>query len=255
MARKRNKRRGRRHFGVIYKMLSLLVICGAIIAAMTLFFRVNTVVITGQQHYSEEEVLAATGIRTGDNLFLLNKYSVAGRIVEQLPYVEELRIKRKLPDTILVELKECGRTMVIVQDDATWFISPSGKIVEQKSASAVGSFGVISGCKLLEPAVGQKIVFSEEDALRQSSLLELLAALESADALKEVNGIRMDDLSSLSMDYMGRFTVRMPYNADYPYKLRMLKAALNSGKIQENMTGTFIMLQEDGQTNFVQNLR
>ena len=33
------------------------------------------------------------------------------------------------------------------------------------------------------------------------------------------------------MDYGGRFTVRLPYDADYPRKLRMLRQSLDSGAI------------------------
>ena len=41
MARRRhsNHRRRRGNFGFLYKLLSVLVICGAVVAALTLFFR------------------------------------------------------------------------------------------------------------------------------------------------------------------------------------------------------------------------
>ena len=66
MARRRKSNRRRRgSFGFLYKLLSVLVICGAIVAAMTLFFRVDTVVITGQQRYTEEEIREASGIAEG----------------------------------------------------------------------------------------------------------------------------------------------------------------------------------------------
>lgn len=55
------------------------------------------------------------------------------------------------------------------------------------------------------------------------------------------------------MDCMGRFSVELNYDADFAYKLRTLDAILASGKIQENMTGTFNMRGEDGKTNFIQN--
>ena len=51
MARRRKSNRRRRgSFGFLYKLLSVLVICGAIVAALTLFFRVDTVVISTQHN-------------------------------------------------------------------------------------------------------------------------------------------------------------------------------------------------------------
>lgn len=50
MARRRGSARRRRRggSGFLYKLLSVFLICGCLVAAITLFFRVDTVVITGR---------------------------------------------------------------------------------------------------------------------------------------------------------------------------------------------------------------
>lgn len=257
MARRRGSARRRRRGsgGFLYKLLSVMLICGCLVAAVTLFFRVDTVVITGEQRYTEEEIRQASGVLDGDNLFLLNKYQVIRDIAEALPYVEieNTHIQRKLPDTLLIEVQECGDPMAWEQDGIVWLVSPAGKIVEQKN-STVG-YPVIDGCRLLAPSVGTQIALDTEHDTQRQSLLALLAALEAAGKLGEVDAIHLDDLSCISMDYMGRFTVKMQYDADFAHKLLTLDGALASGKIQENMTGTFDMRREDGRTNFIQNTR
>ena len=79
MARRRhsNRKRRRGSFGFLYKVLSMLVICGCLVAALTLFFRVNTIVVTGQERYTQDQIVEASGVGVGDNLFLLNKNSSA----------------------------------------------------------------------------------------------------------------------------------------------------------------------------------
>ncbi|WP_295580319.1 cell division protein FtsQ/DivIB [uncultured Oscillibacter sp.] len=254
MPRRRNSNRRRRgSFGFLYKLLSVLVICGAIVAALTLFFRVDTVVITGQQRYTQEEIWAATGVELGDNLFLLNKYGMADSIATALPYIniEDVWIRRKLPDTLLIDVKECGTPMAVFQGDSAWLVSASGKIVEQRTAAAASEYGVIDGCLLLAPSVGTRIALASEYAGQQRSLLALLAALEEAGELEQVDAIHLADVSTLTMDYGGRFTVRLPYDADYPRKLRMLRQSLDSGAIQDNMTGTFDMRSDNGEVHFI----
>jgi len=257
MARRRNSNRRRRRgsFRFLYKLLSVLVICGAVIAALTLFFRVDTVVVTGQQRYTEQQVREAAGILPGDNLFLLDKYDVAGSIIEQLPYTEEIRINRKLPDTLLIQVRECGLPLALEQGGSVWIISPKGKIVEQAEPPAVEEYGVISGCELLMPSVGTQIALATEYAGKQASLLSLLSALETAGMLEQVDGIRLDEADVLRMDYAGRFTVVLPYGADYVYKMRYLTAILADERIQDNMSGTIDMRREDGRANFIQNTR
>ena len=84
MAARRNRKRRRRNrgrFGVLYKLLSILLIFAAILVGCIIFFRVNTMVVTGNSRYTQEEVLAAAGVEKGDNLFTLNKYQIADRIL------------------------------------------------------------------------------------------------------------------------------------------------------------------------------
>lgn len=256
MARRRNSNRRRRgSFGFLYKLLSILVICGAIVAAVTLFFRVDQVEIFGEGRYTEEEIRQASAIEDGDNLYLLNKNTVVSRIRAKLPYIEEIRINRKLPDTLVIEVKECGRPFALVQDGSAWLISPKGMIVDQLEESAAADYGVISGCQLLAPTVGTQLALATEYASQQRSLLDLLAALEEAEMLEDVDGIRLDDLSAIRMDYVGRFTVKMPYGADYATKLKLLRMAMESEVVQDNMTGTFDMMREDGRTYLDQSTR
>ena len=253
MARRRHSNRRHRggSFGFLYKVLSMLVICGAIVAALTLFFRVGTVVVTGQERYTAEEVREASGVAEGDNLILLNKHTVAHQLVEKLPYIEEVHPYRRLPDTLIIEAKECGEPLAVLQDGFAWLVSPGGKIVEQRSASQAGDYPVISGCQLLAPTVGTPMALATEYAAQQQSLLDLLDALEQAGMMDQVEGIRLDDLSVLVMEYGGRFTVEMPYGADYPRKLRALQSVID--KLETNQTGTVELTWDNGEVHFIEN--
>ncbi len=240
MARRRQTKRRRRRgsFGFLYKLLSVLVICTAILAAMTLFFRVGSIVVTGQKRYTAEEIQAASGVDLGSNMYLLNKFDVVRAITGELPYIEDIRINRKLPDTLLIEVRESGRPFALVQDGSAWLVSAGGKLVDQIPEREAGQYGRITGCQLLAPSVGTPLALATEYAAQQSSLLDLLAALDSAGLTENVDAIRLDDLSDLKMDYIGRFTVRMAYGADYGFELKKLTLTLEDEKIQSNMTGT-----------------
>lgn len=257
MARRKGSARRRRRGsgGFLYKLLSILLICGCLVAAVTLFFRVDTVIVTGTERYTEAQVLEASGVESGDNLFLLNKYQVIRDIVAALPYVEieNTRVQRKLPDTLLIRVQECGKPLAWAQDGTVWLVSTAGKIVDQTARAA--GYPVITGCRLLAPAVGEQIVLDTEFESRRESLLRLLKALEEGGKLEDVGAIHLEEAAYISIDYMERFTVEMKYDADFAYKLRTLDAILETGKIQENMSGTFNMRGEDGKTNFIQNSR
>ena len=88
---KRKRKRGKGRLGPLFKLLC----AGA-----------ETVAVTGNSRYSQEEIIKATGIQTGDNLFRMNKYQIAHQVLQGLPYVEELTIRRALPSTIVITVKE-----------------------------------------------------------------------------------------------------------------------------------------------------
>jgi cell division protein FtsQ len=249
MARKSAKRRHRRgRFGFFYKLFSILVICIVILVALTLFFKVDTIKISGESRYTEQQILETSGVETGENLFMLNKYSIANRLNEKLPYIEEVRINRKLPDTLLIDVTECAHTYALTQDGTAWLISSNGKIVDSCTPADAKDLPSIDGCKLQKPSVSSKIALSSGSQTRLNSLLSLLKALEDANLTDQVNTIHLDSAAELSMDYGGRFTVKLLYGVDYAYKLRNLTAVIDA--LQTNETGT-IDLTKDGEAHFL----
>lgn len=252
MARRRHSKR-RRRGGFLYKLVSTLLISGAIVLALTLFFRVETITVTGQVRYTAQQIVDATGVERGDNLFLLNKYRVTDNIVTALPYIEieGVRIRRQLPDTLVIQVEECGTPLAVVQEGVAWLVSPSGKIVDRKDAAAAEQYGTIEGCTLLAPSVGTKLALATEYAEQQQSLLELLAALEEADMIGQVDAVHLEDLDVLAMDYGGRFRVEMNYGADYARDLRLLTLTLE--KLEDTETGTIQLTWDDGTVHIRQN--
>ena len=157
MARNRstNRRRRRGRFSFLTKLLCILLIAGAVVAALTVFFKVQSITVSGNARYTSEEIIAASSIEIEDNLFLLNKYSAAQAIFEKLPYVEEATINRALPDTIVITVRECAAAAGVVTPEGYWLISENGKLLERTRHAAVrlpGHHGCRAGCARAERA-------------------------------------------------------------------------------------------------------
>lgn len=248
MARRRNSNRRRRRgrFCFFYKILSVLAICAVIVVALTLFFKVDVIKISGGNRYTNQEILRASGVKTGDNLFLLNKFELANRLLKKLPYIEKVQVHRKLPDQLVIRVTECSDVFAIKQDGTVWLISSDGKIVDSCKPSELEKVPAIDGCKMLAPSVGTSLVLSTDHKSQQTSLMSLLSALQKAKVTDQVEAIHLKDTSSLSMEYAGRFSVKMPYNGDYAYLIKYLRAVI--GQLESNETGT-IDLTKDGEAH------
>ena len=245
MARRHGRGRRGRRFGVLYKLLTLVVVCAAAVLALTLFFKVESVEVTGNSRYSAQEIQDACGVQLGDNLYLLSKPDMVQRLHQQLPYIDEVRITRRLPNTLCVQVTEFTTVYAVEQEGTVWLLTSGGKIVE--TAAERGDTPLIDGCELLAPSLGGDVSFALELQNRQESLFALLTALESAELTGDVRAIHLGDPTVLSMDYTERFTVEMPYGADYPRLLRYLTLVIE--ELETNLTGV-IDLTRDGEPHF-----
>ena len=61
MPNKRKKRRRRGGLGRMLRPLSLLLAAAAIVAALTMFFKVETIQVTGASRYQAADIIAASG--------------------------------------------------------------------------------------------------------------------------------------------------------------------------------------------------
>ena len=245
MARRHGRGRRGRRFGVLYKLLTLVVVCAAAVLALTLFFKVESVEVTGNSRYSAQEIQDACGVQLGDNLYLLSKPDMVQRLHQRLPYIDEVRITRSLPNTLRVQVTEFTTVYAVEQEGTVWLLTSGGKIVE--TAAERGDTPLIDGCELLAPSLSGDVSFALELQNRQESLFALLTALESAELTEGVRAIHLGDPTVLSMDYTESFTVEMPYGADYPRLLRYLTLVIE--ELETNLTGV-IDLTRDGEPHF-----
>ena len=72
--RNRRRRRGRASFPL--RLLCLAVVIAAFLGALTMFFRIDMIVVEGNERYTEEQIIEAAGVQKEQNLVLLNKYKV-----------------------------------------------------------------------------------------------------------------------------------------------------------------------------------
>lgn len=238
--RSRTQRKNRGRFGPLFKLLCLLALVVALTGGATVFFRVERVVVTGNQRYTQDEVISAAGIQTGDNLYALNKYRLSERLRQTLPYIGEASIRRGLPSTIIITVTERGAVAQVAPSNSAavqsaqeegddpplpaaqeaWLINASGKLLEPAPADSTAP--VVTGLTALEPQAGVKLTVPEEEQPRLDTLLSLLAALEKEEMLEQVSVI---DLSAtrVKLRYLDRFDVRLAPNGDFLYNLQVMK--------------------------------
>lgn len=235
---KKNVRRERGRLSRLIQLLFALALLAAVTVGATVFFRVEQVLVTGNHRYTQEEIVAATGISPGDNLFHMNKFAIQERMLEEMPYLEHILIRRSLPSTIEVTVSEWDATAWIAPDprpdltdlpedgprptDRGWLISVDGKVLEQTDTA--GDRIPVTGLTGMDTREGLPLAVAQEQQTRLNSLLALLGELERRELLTAVSGIRLAS-TNLVFEYLGRYDVKLPLNADMAYAIQAMLAA------------------------------
>ncbi|HIT33833.1 MAG TPA: FtsQ-type POTRA domain-containing protein [Candidatus Faecousia intestinigallinarum] len=144
---------------LLLRLTSVVAVVLALSLGMSIFFKVSNVTVSGTKMYTPWDVREASGIQEGENLISLNKLKAYAKILEELPYVETVRIGIKLPDTVNIEITE--REVVYAVRDTSgffWLMASSGKVVEQVESGEAANHTQILGVTLASPAVGQQAV-------------------------------------------------------------------------------------------------
>lgn len=238
-SRRSNKRkqRNRGRFGLLYKVLSLIIILVVIAAGCVVFFRVGEITVSGMSRYTAQEIIDASGVEKGDNLFLVGGSGTAQKIYSSLPYVDEVNIRHALPDGIVITVTERTPAAVVQGGESWWIVDAKGKILEQVAKPEQAGVAEVSGLTALLPAVGTTLAVEDAESFRLESLMDLLAALEERGILGEVSAIDLTSAAEVTMVYDGRLTVKMRMSDDFMWQTRVLTESLEQGIIQPNERG------------------
>ena len=250
MARQRRHARYRRRrgrFSGLYKALSVLLVAAAVVLACVVFFRVNDLEVLGNVRYTAEEIIEASGIETGDNLVTLSRSRVSAAICTKLPYVENVSMKKVLPDRVVLRVLERVAAASVGSDEGRWLISAQGKLLEQDSGATKSV--TVNGLTALDPYPGGMIQVAKEEETTLGYVTELLTELESHGWLGQCTVLDCSAVTSMTLGYE-IYQVKLPRGGDYNYYLSLTESALASGAIPEGVGGLLDLTVTEGKIHF-----
>lgn len=125
----REKQKGRKKGFIKFLVIVFVLLIGAILS-VTVFFKIETINITGLSQYSKEQIEEASGIKTGDNLILIKKDAVADKIGSILPYTGEITIKRVFPSTIEIQVEDTKIESAVKSGGNYYILDGTGKVLK-----------------------------------------------------------------------------------------------------------------------------
>lgn len=241
------RRRHKRNYTLYYIMLALLLTVTGVILSLTVFFRVETIEISGTAVYTQQQVLDALDARTGDNLLRLNINRLEQDVRQRLIQAEEIQIKRRFPNTLSVEVTDAVVEKQILSGGVSYHISGGGRVVAIEQ-NAAPNIRIILGPDLRKLEPGDQLdrlkTLDEEAAASQETsseeeytntrMLELISTLENEIERAGILDISMLDVSdsvNLKLLYQNRFEIRLGSSNELQDKLAMFSSVLEGGSL------------------------
>ncbi|MGN1002996.1 MAG: cell division protein FtsQ/DivIB [Oscillospiraceae bacterium] len=240
----------RKKHSALYAPLSFVIVAAALVFAMSVFFRVSEIQVTGNSLYTSQEIVEAAGIEEGDNLFFINRSTACSRIYARLPYVERADISRSLPNNVVIRITESEAIAYVTAEDGLWAIDRNGKLLSRTDQEGARSLIRIDGLTPIAPAEGQIIAPGESESPKVDYLAQILGQIYALGMRSSITYIDMSNVASPSFDYLGRFTVKLGSQDDTAYKFQVLISAVEA--LEEGDSGT-IDLSVDKRAHFSYN--
>lgn len=235
----RRRRRRRRNI-VFYTALFLLVIGVAILLCFTVLFKLETVSVSGSSRYSAEEIIKASGLVKGENLFRQDLDKASSRVEETLPYIGEAQVSRKLPAEIVITVSEAQIAGVVEFEGQKILLDAKGKVLEA-TGEAPENCPVFKGLKIKDAVPGKPLQYAEEE--QKKTVDSLMQAIEES-GLSNITEYDVTDIYNLSLVYNNRIRLELGVSTDLVYKLRFFnEGLLQAGKLTDKDMGTLDLSQ------------
>ncbi|HVM34298.1 MAG TPA: FtsQ-type POTRA domain-containing protein [Actinomycetota bacterium] len=178
---------------------------------------VRDVQVVGAVHTRTADVIAASGVRGGENLLLLSTEDVA-RAARALPWVADVDVDRMLPGTVRIKIEEREPAFVLSLGAARWTLDARGNVLS--AGEARSGLPVLAGVQVatVEPGV----------RLETREAVDALAVVNSLPGplRRQVQGVFAPTLERISLKLSDGTIVRYGAAEDIGDKNAVLAAVL-----------------------------
>ena len=232
----------------LIQLLTVTAVVVALVLGLSVFFKVETIAVSGASVYSIEAVQEASGIQTGDNLLTFSHARAAARIKAELNYVNSVRFGIKLPDTVNIIIDEAEVVYAIKNQEGTWWLMNStGRLIEQTNNANAKKYTQILGVTVSDPLPNEQAVATESAALtetdpnthetimvpvsvtgaqRLNAALQIVRALEANDIVGQAANVDVTRLEDIILWYGSRYQVNLGDAANLDYKIDCMNDAI-----------------------------
>lgn len=219
----RARKKRRRQSAIFGTVLAVVLIVGAAVLCLNVFFKVSNIQIAGDEIYNAEQVTEASGITVGTKLFLFSVKDSTAAIEKALPYVEKAEIKRSLAGTVTITVTAAKAVAAIDNGEAFILLNLSGKVLEDGVMTVNDDIVILSVGEVTSAVPGD--LLSPADT---TALADYTAAMRAfADnGIVGITQLDIRDTNNIKAQYKDRILLKLGAASSVADKADFIKATL-----------------------------
>lgn len=239
------KRRRRKKTLILFSFICVITV---VVLCFTVFFRVERVNVSGSDVYDAVEIAKAAGVNN-KNMFTISSTKLEDKIRQKLPYVDSVKLSRKLPHTVTLKVTDAAPFSYYLVGSKYYIASEKGYILEESKSGSNDLMQII--CSEAVCKVGKKVTIVSE---REQKLIDELITYLNDEQIP-TGCIDVSNPASIKLKVADRFSVNLGTSDYLIKKISHLKGMIDnidpekSGDIDlsmwspENSQGSFLKKQ------------
>jgi len=191
------------------------------------YFNISTIKVEGNKNVKVEEILNLSELKSGVNIFKFTVSKTKNNITRN-PYIRNVEISRKLPNTVMLSVSERNATYYVAYNDSFYIIDDNLIVLEKRGSIEGMELLMLEDIDMSTAEVGK--VLPIENQAEKLALVELSTFLYDYKIFSDfkINSIKINNFNDIIL------------NVDTVY----IKLG-NSNNMKEKLTKAFSILKDE----------
>lgn len=186
---------------IIKGLIKWTILLSALVASIVFFmmsplFNVTEIQVSGNEKIQTDTIISLSRITLGDNIYKTSSKEIQKNIKEN-SYIQEVNIKRKLPNKIAITIRERRATYMLEYANSFAYINNQGYILEISQEKL--QVPIIEGYTTNEEEIKVGSRLSDEDLERLETILKILDSASSNGIANLITRISVEDKQNYTL--------------------------------------------------------
>lgn len=228
--KKREMRRARRKIRIKRRatVFLFMFVCAAVVIFVLKapMFNIKSVMCVGTENITQEELIKAAGVKTGENIFAAN-IGMMKKQLSAMPEIAESNVRRIFPNKIKIWVREAEPAAFVISGGEAAIIDRNGRVIRctDQKAEELSAIAELTGPEVVSTTPGESI--AADGDLKAEKVFECIGIMSELGMLGKIQYIDANDLSDIRFGYENRLRILLGGYDKMDYKLKFIKTVID----------------------------